>query len=76
VTNARLIKAREQWRTAQTMRDAVWASGAELTSEQLAEVQAAMSELNAAETEEFGPDMHRLYMADANSRTPLYGGRS
>jgi hypothetical protein len=76
MTSERLIKAREQWRAVQTMRDAVWANGAELTSEQLAEVQAAMSELNAAETAEFGSDMQRLAEADLNSRTPLYGGRS
>jgi hypothetical protein len=76
MTSERLIKAREQWRTVQTMRDTVWAGGAELTSEQLAEVQAAMAELNAAETAEFGSDMQRLLDADLNSRTPLYGGRS
>jgi hypothetical protein len=72
----RLIEARTHWATVQTMRDAVWAGGAELTNEQLAMVQAAMSELNAAETAEFGSDMQRLAEADLNSRTPLYGGRS
>jgi hypothetical protein len=76
MASKRLIEARTHWATVQTVRDAVWANGAELTSEQLAMVQAAMAELNAAETAEFGSDMHRLYVADANSRPPLYGGRS
>ncbi len=72
----RLEAAQEAWSRVQTMRDAIWASGAELTPAQLAEVQAAIRECREADEAEYGDPIYRLMEADANSRTPLNGGRS